>query len=90
VADNSSISIEVQGGRITASLPGTSFFAVFHRSPDGKNLVQGSGRMLDSNNPLSREDFEALAWEAACQKARELGWLDGDVLNERSAKLLAA
>jgi hypothetical protein len=31
--------------------------------------------MVDKDAPIPREQFEALAWEAAIEKARELGWI---------------
>jgi hypothetical protein len=75
VVRTSDIAIEVDGDRIVATLPGTSFSASYFRPPEGDALVQGPGTMDDSASPLSRDEFETLAWEAAERKARELGWI---------------
>ena len=68
------ITLEVDGELIIATLPGTSFHVIFLKT-DATGLVQGVGSIDDSRNPTMREEFEQLAWTAAVEKARELGWI---------------
>jgi hypothetical protein len=75
VVRTSDILIKVDGDRIIATLPGTSFSASYFRPPEGDALVQGPGTMNDSASPVPRDQFETRAWEAAKRKARELGWI---------------
>jgi hypothetical protein len=39
-------------------------------------IYQSSLIHLDEKCPLSREEFEKLAWEAANEEARKLGWVE--------------
>lgn len=74
---DASCHVEVQGDVITVTLPGTNYQALFHRSKDEPRLIQANQLAVDKAAPMSHQDFEAMAWEAAHDKARELGWLDG-------------
>ena len=60
---------------IAVSLPGTTYRVLFRLSPDEPRLLQSANLAVDKEAPMSHRDFEAMAWEAANQQARELGWI---------------
>ena len=62
-------------GRIIVSMPGTSFRAAYSKSATGPGLCQHDILEVDGGASISRKEFEALAWEVAIAKARELGWI---------------
>jgi hypothetical protein len=62
-------------GRIIVSMPGTSFRAAYFRSVTESGLTLGDSLEVDHHASLSRNEFEALAWDAAMAKARDLGWI---------------
>jgi hypothetical protein len=62
--------------RIIITLPGTNFRAVFLLSPEEPRLVECPAVSTDHESEISNQEFEALAWQAANTKARELGWLE--------------
>ena len=66
---------DVEGDRIVVTLPGTAYRAFFFLSEDGSRLLQAEQLAVNKKAPMSHQDFEAMAWEAANAKARELGWL---------------
>jgi hypothetical protein len=67
------INVDVEGDLLV--LPGTSYRALYFRSPDQLKLVQAPNLAVDKEAPMTHEQFEALACEAATKKARELGWI---------------
>ena len=71
----SEIRVDIEGDVIVASLPGTSYRALFFLSPNKRKLIQAEQLSVDKKAPLYHEEFEAKAWEAANAKARELGWI---------------
>ena len=79
-----SCQVDVEGEQISVTLPGTNYRALFHLSKDEPRLIQSSQLSVDKAAPMSHKDFEAMAWEAANAKARELGWTDG--AQRRSAR----
>ena len=72
------IKVEIEGDVIVASLPGTSYRALFFLSPDKRRLIQAEQLSVNKKAPIYHEEFEAMAWEAANAKARELGWLESN------------
>jgi hypothetical protein len=60
---------------IVVTLPGTSFRAAYFKSSDNPWLMQSNYMADDAEAPISRTEFHALAWRAANEKARELGWI---------------
>ena len=74
--DSAKAKVQVAVGyTIGVSLPGTSYQVLFRLSPDEPRLLQSANLAVDKQAPMSHKDFEAMAWEAANQKARELGWI---------------
>ena len=69
------ISVTLEGQFIVVTLPKTSFRAAYFKSPDSPWLTQSNYMTDDAEAPISRTEFHALAWRAANEKARELGWI---------------
>jgi len=69
------VMIDVEGDMLVASLPGTSYRAIYLRSSDQSKIIQARGLAVDKEFPMAHKEFEALAWEAATAKARQLGWI---------------
>jgi hypothetical protein len=71
------ISVEVLGSEIIVSMPGTSFNVVYEKTDDNQLLANSfSGRKgQDEARRISFPRFLALAWTAANEKAKEIGWI---------------
>jgi hypothetical protein len=68
--------IEVQSGEIVVTLPGTSFKVVYHKPPGSPQLMAKWYATRDKQaGQVMRAEFLAGAWQAANDKARELGWI---------------
>jgi hypothetical protein len=73
-----SVRLKVEQGEdeITVTLPGTKFAVVYQKSADAPGLVAKSfWARNDQDAPIALNEFLALAWRAANDKARELGWV---------------
>jgi hypothetical protein len=73
----SDLCVEVHGGEIVVALRQSAHRATYRKSTDSAHLV-----MTDAFSPeatpgstLTPAEFLGLAWEAANDKARELGWI---------------
>ena len=75
MAQSLQLKAEVEGEIIVVTLPGTSYRVNYRKNPDAPGIVQSRIMLGDSSAPISGAEFEDLAWRAANQKARELGWL---------------
>jgi len=73
----SKIAVEVLDGEILVTMPGTSFSIVYERTKDNLLIASYfSGRKVqDEENKVSFPRFLSLAWTAANEKAREIGWI---------------
>jgi hypothetical protein len=71
------ISVEVSGSEIIVRMPGTSFNIVYEKTDDNQLMASSfSGRKdLDEARKISFPKFLALAWIAANEKAKEIGWI---------------
>ena len=69
------LSIEVEGARITVTMPGTCFRSTYVLAPDSPTLTQSNMLVVDGSAGITSREFEILAWDAANAKARELGWI---------------
>jgi len=70
------LQLKIEDYRVIVSAPGTSFRASFSKAENEPRLVQSLEMSVEMGNPSQhRKDFEALAWDAANAKARELGWI---------------
>jgi hypothetical protein len=68
------VNVDIEGDLLVVSLPGTSYRAIYFTSPDHK-LIQARNSGVDKCAFMTDKQFEALAREAATNKARELGWI---------------
>jgi hypothetical protein len=72
----SDLSVGVEGKHIVVTMPGTSFRTSFFKLADESRLVESPAMSVEKETPSDkRKSFEALAWEVANAKARELGWI---------------
>jgi hypothetical protein len=67
--------IEVQDGQIIVTLPLTGYCASYRKPANSLQLTRSAFTTDRSNEPISKEEFFAIAWDAANDKARELGWI---------------
>ena len=72
---HSELRVDLEGDEIVVTLTGTKLRANYSRSHEAAQLIQRPYMATDNEAPLPREEFEALDWEAANDKARELGWI---------------
>ena len=68
------VKVDVRGGAIVVTLPGTQFYASYRKKDIAPWLVATNLRD-DPNAPISRFAFKARAWTVAIEKARNLGWI---------------
>jgi hypothetical protein len=68
---------EVAGDKIIVTMPGTSFRVAYEKTQCGQLVASSfSGRTSESGeSKITFPKFLALAWTAANDKARELGWI---------------
>ena len=68
------VTVDVDGRYITVMMRGSSFRASFFNCLDTHGLVR-SDYVADDSTAIPCYEFLALAWKAASDKARELGWI---------------
>jgi hypothetical protein len=69
------IVVEVKGGEILVTMPGTSLSVVYEKTEDNQLLANSFSARKDENRKLSLPKFLALAWTAANEKAKQIGWI---------------
>jgi hypothetical protein len=68
--------IEVTGDEIMVFLPATSYGITYYKATDSPQLLaKDFGLKNDSRAPITYAEFLARAWQAANDKARDLGWI---------------
>jgi hypothetical protein len=68
--------VEVQGGEIIITLPGSIYSVTYFKSPNGRHLSAKSLPIKhDRLAVMTSAEFLAQAWKLANDKARELGWI---------------
>jgi hypothetical protein len=68
--------IEVMGDEIMVILPATSYGITYYKPANSPQLLAKDFRSKsDSRAPITYAEFLARAWQAANDKARELGWI---------------
>ena len=60
--------VEVRGEIIIVTEPETGFYAIYTKPKDSPQLKA-------QHMPLGTNEFKARAWQAANDKARDLGWI---------------
>ena len=78
---HSNLRVEVQGSYILVAMRGTCLKAKY-RKQEAPWLAMDE-YAEDSEAPMTVKEFRTLAWEAANEKARDLGWVKSyDELHE--------
>ena len=68
--------IDVLGGNIRVSLAGSNYAVTYHKPRNSRQLLARSlPTKEDRHASMTQGEFLALAWRAANDKARELGWI---------------
>jgi hypothetical protein len=69
------IVLEVSGGEILVTMPGTSLSVVYEKTDDNQLIANSFSARKDEKRKVSLPKFLALAWTAANEKAKQLGWI---------------
>jgi hypothetical protein len=68
--------VQVADEEIIVTLPSSTYRATFCRPPDCRHLsLKDLSSERDPRAPLTLAEFLGHAWEAAKEKAHELGWI---------------
>jgi hypothetical protein len=68
--------VEVQGGEVMVTLPGTRYAATYYKPANSRQLHgKNFPEEVDRRSPISQAAFVGKAWKIANEKARELGWI---------------
>jgi hypothetical protein len=67
--------VEVQGGDIIVTLPGTNFMVTYFKPAGTSHLIARPNWTDDPDASIELGEFLTRAWTAAHDKARELGWI---------------
>ena len=70
------IVVEVKGGEILVTMPSTSLSVVYEKTEDNQLIVNSFSARKDEKRKLSLPKFLALAWPAANEKAKQIGWIE--------------
>ena len=71
------IAVKLSGADIVVTMPGTRFSVVYEKTDDNKliaNSFSAPKARVEARN-ISFTQFLALAWTAANEKAKEIGWI---------------
>jgi len=73
----SKIAVEILDDEILVTMPGTTFSIVYERTKDSQFIASyfSGGKVPGERSKMSFPHFLSLAWIAANEKAREIGWL---------------
>jgi hypothetical protein len=72
----SEINVDVQGGEIIVTMPFSRYGVTYYKPAKSPQLL--AKRISTEDDPfasMTASEFLALAWRAANDKARELGWI---------------
>ena len=75
MTDDHGLHVEVQGGDIIVTLPGTSFMVTYFKPAGTSHLIARSNWTNDPDASIELGEFLEQAWTAANDTARERGWL---------------
>jgi hypothetical protein len=68
--------IDVLGGNIRVSLAGSNYAVTYHKPRNSPQLLAKSLPVNEYRHAsMTQGEFLALAWRAANDKAREMGWI---------------
>jgi hypothetical protein len=69
------IVVEVAGSEILVTMPGTSLSVVYEKTDDNQLIANSFSARKDEKRKLSLPKFLALAWTAANEMAKQIGWI---------------
>jgi hypothetical protein len=69
------VHVAVEAGAITVTKPGTSYSVTYTKPEDSPHLVMTKSWLEPSLTTPAVSEFRARAFQAAVDKARELGWI---------------
>ena len=73
---SSELRVEVLGDEIIVILPATSYGVTYYKPTHSAHLlVKNFLPKIDRGAPMTQEKFLVRAWQAANDKAHELGWI---------------
>jgi hypothetical protein len=67
--------VEVEGGDIMVTLPGTNYAVTYHKPVNSPQLQGKHFPEQVDRRSISQAVFVGKAWKLANDKARELGWI---------------
>jgi hypothetical protein len=68
--------LDVVDDEIIVSLPGTNYTVTYYKPPKSPQLLaKRISNRDDPRSPTSLSEFLSQAWQAANDKARDLGWI---------------
>ena len=67
--------VEVAGSEIVVTMPGTSLSVVYEKTEDNQLIANSFSARKDEKREDSLPKFLALAWPAANEKAKQIGWI---------------
>ncbi len=73
----SKIHVEVLGDEIVVTMPGTDFSIVYEKVEDNRLIAStfSARKVQNKTCKVSFPHFLSLAWGAANERAREIGWI---------------
>jgi hypothetical protein len=75
IAHDVALNVDLQGDEIIVTLPGTRLRMTYQKSPKGGPwLIETSNYVSDAEAPITPQAFIDVAFRAATDKARKLGW----------------
>jgi hypothetical protein len=71
------LTVEVSGADLVVTLPGTGCRIAYTKSEDNKLIASSfsASRVPEEKRKITFPQFLALAWRAANDKAKEIGWI---------------
>ena len=67
--------VEVRGGEIIVTLPGSNYKVVYYKSAEPGLTAKARCGNTSHIATMTQAEFHAHAWKLANDKARELGWI---------------
>jgi hypothetical protein len=67
--------VQVDEDDLIVFLPGTDYIATFYRATPGELLAKSHAGHEVGDAPMTFAEFQGRAWQAAKDKAREIGWI---------------
>jgi hypothetical protein len=69
------LTVQLTDDTIVITMPGTSYRVGFYKAADKAGLLRSDYSGDDGTSSVSQAEFLAAAWQAANDRARQLGWI---------------